>query len=847
MASLRPRRGRGSALALLVGALLGFAAPAQADHPTTTPPGAAEARQRASEDQALGPEHAAEHEQQRAVAGSGAPSAAGSQPAAAGDPAQDGRWSTPFSIPVIGIHSALLPTGKVMLWSRPLDGTGDDRAEAWLWDPTKQPGDPQRFKRVDPPLFRNPETGALKPANIYCSGQSHMADGQLLVTGGNLAYPGSGNPPRADYAGLNTVYTFNPFNETWTEQPRMGKGRWYPSQALLPDGRTLLMSGLDETGADGATNKEVELFSPPSALDGQGSVTKIGDRGGPGQPPDGDTYPHLAVLPSGRTLVAGPNASDSWLLNPLGTGSRLEWTPLPELDRRRLWGSGVLRPGETGGSTAFTLIGGSQPDFSQEPPGDALGVPTSVTFDESRPLTEGWKAAPSLNVGRSHPNTVLLPDKSMVTVGGGLGTSPEGGPQDYGAGLRAANDEHRQVELLDPATDSWRLGAAQMEPRAYHSTALLLPDGRVMSAGDDVNGGTDQDTAEIYEPPYLFKGPRPVLDSAPLIASYGASFYVQSSGPAPARAVLMAPGAVTHANDMSQRTVELALEQRADGVKLTAPARAALAPPGYYMLFLVSDQGVPSVARFVRLGTDPPSPGRLEVAQEAGDSGSARFSFQQGPLESFELASGEERSTVVAAGTRTVRQTSAPDDYGLRSIGCSDGTAGSATARSVTVAISSGQTVRCTFTNTRDAKPSPPKPSPAPVTPKSPSIFVDRSGPSIAFNNRRGLRGGRVLRGRVSDPSGVKKMQVAVTSARDGRCRSWSPRRRRFGRASQRACGRPALFLARLRRSAGGYVWTARLGARLRRGRYRVTLRAEDARGNVTRGTGSRGARVTVR
>ena len=106
-----------------------------------------------------------------------------------------------------------------------------------------------------------------------------------------------------------------------------------------------------------------------------------------------------------------------------------------------------------------------------------------------------------MKVGRGHHNTVLLPDGSMVTVGGGVGI--RNGDQ------WQADAAQRQVDLRDPATGAWRLGAAQAESRAYHSTALLLPDGRVVSAGDDVNGGTDKDTAEIYEPPYLFKGARP--------------------------------------------------------------------------------------------------------------------------------------------------------------------------------------------------------------------------------------------------------------------------------------------------------------------------------------------------
>ena len=85
-----------------------------------------------------------------------------------------------------------------------------------------------------------------------------------------------------------------------------------------------------------------------------------------------------------------------------------------------------------------------------------------------------------MQVGRGHHNTVLLPDGSMVTVGGGVGARD--GDQ------WAGDPEQRQVELWNPATGNWTLGPSQAETRAYHSTALLLPDGRVISAGDDVNG-----------------------------------------------------------------------------------------------------------------------------------------------------------------------------------------------------------------------------------------------------------------------------------------------------------------------------------------------------------------------
>ncbi len=319
---------------------------------------------------------------------------------------------------------------------------------------------------------------------------------------------------------------------------------------------------------------------------------------GPDKPPIGGLYPHMFAMPSGRVLVGGPFPEDTWFLNPPGTANSFGWQDLPATARDRLWGTGVLMPGGAGGSTRVMQLGGSAPATSTPTTTD-IAVATTEIFDEANPGL-GWRSAPSMQVGRGHHNTVLLPDGSMVTVGGGVGI--RNGDQ------WAADPAQRQVDLWNPATSNWTLGAEQAEARAYHSTALLLPDGRVISAGDDVNGGTDRDSAEIYEPPYLFKGARPTITKAPTNVKFGTPFDVGSPNTNIAKATLVAPGATTHANDMNQRYIPLTVAQRAGGVTLTAPATADIATPGYYMLFLLNGQGVPSVAKFVRLGndTDPP-------------------------------------------------------------------------------------------------------------------------------------------------------------------------------------------------------------------------------------------------
>ena len=141
-------------------------------------------------------------------------------------------------------------------------------------------------------------------------------------------------------------------------------------------------------------------------------------------------------------------------------------------------------------------------------------------------------------------------------------------------------------------------------PRFYHSTAMLLPDGRVLSAGSGADSGApDQTNAEMYSPPYLFKGPRPTVSSSPSAPiPYGSSFFLGTPDAASIASVsLIRTGAPTHSFDENTRRMSLAFTQTAGGLNITAPANANLAPPGDYMLFIVNSSGVPSIAPFVRL------------------------------------------------------------------------------------------------------------------------------------------------------------------------------------------------------------------------------------------------------
>lgn len=560
---------------------------------------------RAYETALLGPEHAAEHAWLRR-AQRGAGYALPPEPsrytgpgtvlrgkaalrAQAGTASQVGKWTTPpFPIPTWAIHAAMLPTGKVLFYSyiRP---NKDSAGRAALWDPTKGTG-PDSFTSVDPPLIDVDGDGDLERAPIFCSGISMLSDGNVLITGGILRSHGLYEDP----TGHAHVFIFDTWTETWTEQPPMEQGRYYPSQVLLADGTTAILSGLIQDPPGGIPNDQLELFVPDDGdADSLGSVQRV---------PSGDrqthNYPHLFELPSGDVLLAGPGQSDTGLLST----DTFNWTNLPPLDQDRIYSSAVLRPQGPQGSSEVTVLGGFERGHDPYDPGRSDAVASTETIDASGPNPQ-WQPDSPLNVPRAYENTVLLPDGSMVTVGGGVGERTDVG--NYGA-----TQSDKRVELYDPGTDSWRLGPAQQEFRTYHSTALLLPDGRVWSAGDDGNPlgpngeKSTSDTAEIYSPPYLFAGPRPRIKHAPAQLGYGDTFKVRTSDATEQQAVLIAPGATTHAVDMSQRMVPLALDQVVAGVgpRLVSPPNPKVAPPGYYMLFVLNDSGVPSKAAWVHLG-----------------------------------------------------------------------------------------------------------------------------------------------------------------------------------------------------------------------------------------------------
>jgi hypothetical protein len=457
------------------------------------------------------------------------------------DPAQVGQWSQPRGVGVSGVHAVLLHSGKVLLFSSPSEGPGSN---ARLYDPVSN-----RSEDVTVPFRRD----------IFCSAPSVMADGRVLVAGGQAPLSSAlGDPAPADaLPGLRYVLIFDPVTQTWSNAESMAFARYYPSLAELPDGRMLVLSGTDEHGD---VVGELEAFDPST-----GTWSTL-----PASANDKSRlYPRMALLPDGTLFRAGENRLGR-RFDP-GTNT---WTDVDAMsyDVRR-YGGAVLLPGLT---TVLTAGGASD---------DLTATRTAEVIDLSVPSPK-WKPTGSLHQGRANLNLVLLPDGTVLAVGGGRTDL-------YGIGVKSA-------ELYDPATGTWKVMASQQVQRTYHSTALLLPDGRVLSAGTDL--GLRSETVELYSPPYLFRGARPVIASAPDAVTYGQTFTIETPQAGDiSRVALVRPGATTHAANFDQRYVDLAFSPGSGTVTATAPGTAAQAPPGYYMLFILNDDGVPAVATFVHL------------------------------------------------------------------------------------------------------------------------------------------------------------------------------------------------------------------------------------------------------
>jgi Galactose oxidase-like, Early set domain len=484
-------------------------------------------------------------------------------------PAVGGQWEVlGQSAEILAVHAALLRTGKVLYFS----GSEHDKKQ-------------HKKKKIDHTRLWDPATGNVETVgsplhDLFCCGHSFLNDGKLLAAGGTQKYG-------KKYKGLRNSTIFDPGfglgQNPWITASMMhtergkttGGGRWYPTLVTLADGQVLTVSGYPEKGDTRPKNIMVEIFNPsPQPL---GTYVDKGD-----QPDLPKGYPRIHLLPDGQVYCSSEMNGKSMKWNP-ATNAKTD-LPGPGVEYDTFATTSVLLPllPQNAHAPRVLVIGASQPliiDLSG-------GNPTWQNA--------GTRQLPGLPA-RKNLNAVLLPDATVLVVGG--------------SETKLDADAVLAAELYNPANGQWSVLANSAVPRLYHSVALLLPDGRVWTAGSNFNcdiGVKNRELRlEIYSPPYLFQGPRPTITSAPAtVSAQPATTFIINTPQANdiSSVCILRCGSVTHAFDADQRYVGLAIQSHtATTVTVAAPPNKNVATPGFYLLFVVNGDDVPSIGKFIRI------------------------------------------------------------------------------------------------------------------------------------------------------------------------------------------------------------------------------------------------------
>src|SRR5690242_8125486 len=341
-----------------------------------------------------------------------------------------GSWSTlPYNMPINPVHVALLRNGKVLIVSGSGNVAGNTNFQAALWDP--QAG-----------------TITTQPVNwdMFCNGMVVLPDGRPFVMGGTLQYD--------PFHGELKTATYDPSTNAFTNQQSMAHGRWYPTGTVLGDGRTMIFSGLNETGG---TNTSVEFYSVTSGWSAAFAA--------PWTPP---LYPRMHVLPNGTVFYSGATTGSS-IFNP----STHTWTTnvaFTNYSGTRTYGSSVLLPLTPANNYApkVLIMGGGNPSTN-----------TTELIDLSA-ATPKWVNGPSMSQSRIEMNATILPSGQILALGGSLNDED-------------TNTASLNADLYTPVSNTFSPAGTETYARLYHSVSLLLPDATVWVAGSNPARGT-------YEP-----------------------------------------------------------------------------------------------------------------------------------------------------------------------------------------------------------------------------------------------------------------------------------------------------------------------------------------------------------
>lgn len=497
-----------------------------------------------------------------------------------------GSWDSPVNQPLetSSIHAALISGGRVF-W---LAGSGNHRPWAdgpfyhGIWNPNGSFG----------------STDTLGE-DLFCCGMNMLADGNVLLAGGTIAY--DFQTLNGKWHGAKFAYEVNWNSGSVGNRTEMAHGRWYPTQITLPDGKVCVVQGLDEYGTN---SRLVEFYDPATRswqirLDPGGNVTYCVGAGaedyfpeagktcyGPGAAPHLSLYPRMHLMPSGLIASVGAGVDDR-VYDP----NTYRWLSRGTTILRH-YGTSVLCPLENTDTERGKILvcGGSTPRAVD---------PATRVAEIAEPNGNGLtrRNVQSMNHARKHLNPVILPTGQIGIFGGNLS---------------GAQSPVLNPEMFDPVSETWTVWPAATVPRMYHGIALLLQDGRVWTAGTTPTGTTKEPRVEIFNPWYTSET-RPTISGDPTGGAYGDTITIPTPNAANITKVsLVRVSATTHHYNTDQRLIWLQIESKtSSSVTARAPINNRLAPPGYYLVHVLNSAGVPSVGRFVRIpgsSDNPPPP-----------------------------------------------------------------------------------------------------------------------------------------------------------------------------------------------------------------------------------------------
>ncbi|WP_350004386.1 kelch motif-containing protein [Pseudarthrobacter sp. WHRI 8279] len=477
-------------------------------------------------------------------------------PPPAATPASAGSWEVlEAPLPLRSIHSTLLSDGRVLL----IAGSGNEGSsfdagsfKGSVWNPAT-----------------NTFTDVPVPYDMFCAGHVTLPDGKVLIGGGTLSYPTTEEGPTT-FKGSRKSYYFDPVDNAFHPLGDMAGGHWYPTMTKLGNGDVWAAGGLDDK-AEGTVLTEMFQSSTLSWLP-SGNVPQTWSFWG--------TYPHMYLLQDGRMFYSGGHTFGNGLP---GTGASLyDWKAaeiwdvpgLRQKDMRDQAGSVLLGPAQ---DQKVMIVGGGNTDANTP----AINLVDIIDLKQPNPL---YVPGPDLpGPGKSYVNLLNLPDRTVLAANGAR---------------HNRSDDVMTAAIYQPATNSWMDIGADPVGRNYHSSAILLPDGRVAVLGSNPLDNSYDTRISIYSPKYMFNGTRPAITAAPTAATRGQQITLQTTGTIKA-AQLMSPMSATHQTDTNARLVDLPLTTSGDTVSATVPANPNLLPPGPYLLTVLDTNNLPSIAKWV--------------------------------------------------------------------------------------------------------------------------------------------------------------------------------------------------------------------------------------------------------